>query len=252
MVQIHMQNDIKTEHENTKHARSRYGIVIPDGEDGMRKFLTVSGTYTGDVVLEYWDGILIRDHKLIMTERLTEPTASEMYHYNLNAGEGEPYPKARMVRTPTFTTTIHDMTNVPQEIINGQWTNPIDTPTSYTATQRRGAWGIYAEDYVDVFTHQCIDPIVQRYTAKVQSMRAAMTKLKPNDSTIIYNGAIDNIARMEHRINGYIQVCDAQIEEVYRMLGIPGSGTIREGDTNLTSTLAHLKLLGAPGKPTGV
>lgn len=240
-----MQIDIKTEHENTKHARSRYAIVIPDGEDGMRNGLAVSGTCTGDVVREYWDGILIRDHKFVVTESITKPTQSDWDYYTRNMYPGSE-PKDRVEYKPTFTTTIHDMTNVPQIIRDGQWTNPIEAPRPYTATQRRGAWGIYAEDYVDVFTHQCIDPIVQRYTAKMQSMRAAMTKLTPNERTIIYNGAIDNITRFERRIKGYIQDCDIQIDEVNRMLGIPGSGTIREGDANLTSTLAHLKLLSHP------
>ncbi len=214
-----MQHDPKSDHENAKHARSRYKIEIPTGKDGVRKFKAVAGTCTGDVVLEYWDGTLIRDHKFIITSCLTEPTADERYQWALNSVADQEPPKARMVPTPTFTTTKHDMTNVPPEIRDGQWTNPIDAPNPYKASHRRGAWGIYAEDYVDVYTHQCIDPIVQRYKDKMMSMRDAMTKLKPNEMTISYTGVIDNIAGMEDQITRYIQDCDGQIEEANRILG---------------------------------
>jgi len=62
------------------------------------------------------------------------------------------------------------MTNVPQEIINGKWSNPEDSKTAdYLATHREGYWGIYAEDYIDDYTHQKIGPLVQQYTEKLQS-----------------------------------------------------------------------------------
>jgi hypothetical protein len=56
-------------------------------------------------------------------------------------------------------------------------------------------------------------------------MHNAMTKLKPNEKTISYNGVIDNIAGMEAQITRYIQDCDGQIEEANRILGIPWSGS---------------------------
>ncbi len=219
-----MPGDPKSDHEDAKHARSRYKIVIPNGKDGLRSFLAESGTYTGDVVLEYWDGILIRDHKFIVTSCLTQPTAAEIYQYNLNGVPGEEPPQARMKNTPTFTTTKHDMTNVPPEIRDGQWTNPLDDKR-YKVTHRWGAWGIYAENYMDVYTHQCIDPIVQRYKDKIKSMSNAMKKLFPDEKTISYNGVIDNIAGMEAQITRYIQDCDGQIEEANRILGFPWSGS---------------------------
>ena len=231
-----MQDDIKTEHENNKRARSRYKIVIPV-RGGRRTLQHEQGTFTGDVVEEYWDGKLIRDHKFIVTEYTVKPTQADYNYYAQNPYPGSE-PRDRVEYKPTFATNIYDMTNVPQEIINGQWTNPTNGPTtSYTATQRRGAWGIYAEDYVDAYTRQCIDPIVQKYTDKVEAMRAAIIQLQPNPRKIRYHGVIDNISEMQSQITEYIQSCDAQIEQANRTLGISGSGT-------LTSNLAQLQLLG--------
>jgi hypothetical protein len=244
-------SDPKSAHESARRARSRYKIEIPIGKDGVRHFAAEAGTCTGDVVLEYWDGKLIRDHKYVITSCLTQPTASERMHWMLNSQPGDPPLQATMQNTPTFTTTVHDMTNVPSEISLGQWTNPLDDKP-YKPPRRCGPWGIYAADYVDVYTRQCIDPLVQRYEDKMQSMRNAITKLKPNEKTITYAGAVDDIAGTETRISAYIRYCDVQIEEATHILGIPRAAEeaarlmsviqVLENDkTQLTAEVARLK-----------
>ncbi len=228
------------QHDQNKRDRGRYKIVIPKMEvDEPRRTKNSQGPFTGDIVQEYWDGKLIREHKFTVAVTTEQPTqATQNRYYSQGLGR----PPDETVYTPKFETIIHDMNNVPQEIATGEWSNP-DQDVAYIPTHQVGKkWGIYANDYIDAFTLEMLDPLIKRYTEqekfikhqltimemeratielRTRAIQRAKRELESVTQTVSLKGGMDNTPEIENEMKLYIQKLDGKIQVASTILGIP-------------------------------
>jgi hypothetical protein len=213
------------------------------------------GPFTGDIVQEYWDDKLIREHKFTVAVTKEGPTEAAKINYER---QGWGHPPDKTVYTPKFETILHDMTNVPPEITTGEWSNP--DPDAYIPTHRVGGkWGIYAADYMDAFTLEILNPLIKRYTEQEKSITLQLTTMEVERATIdlrmraIQNakreleavtqtvsrkGGMDNLSKIVNEMNIYIQKLNGTIQKVDIILGIPGSGSTQDVHTLLHRMIA--------------
>ncbi len=194
-------------HNTLLRFRARYTLQIPTYDNGVRTSATrlAFGEYTGDVVEELWCGVKFRQHRY---------WTLETRRGNSNMGD-----QRRNTYSEAFyeTTLIaHDASQfpvaIPDQILNGEWTNPLMNQQKYIQTHRTGSrWGLYAEDYVDPFTRAklqtCVDKDADLDKTRAVCLRDVSTLISDlhklqrilltEPGAIDYAGACENADQVE-------------------------------------------------------
>jgi hypothetical protein len=193
----------KAEHDRNVAERRRYRIVRLPGEvDENRTSIGDQRTHNGDTVHEYYDDVLIREHKL------TIEMLAGYEHGREHAAR----------KTPVFATRwcidAASIAKLPKVIVDGSWSDPaaiFEAGRGCTATQPEGPWGVYAANFTDAYTLSQIEPLQAQYTRLLHSIQSTRDSLYVQERGVKSYGLFDNLPQVQHEIQSWIDECNAKI-----------------------------------------
>jgi len=200
---MHSDIDARAEHDRNVAERRRYRIVRSPGEvDETRDSIADLRTHNGDLVHEYYDDVLIREHKL--TIQMLEGFAY-----------GRPHGPRK---TPVFETRwcidATGIANLPKVIVDGRWSDPAATFAAgrgIPPTQPEGPWGVYAADFTDAYTLGQIRALEARYKLLRRSMEAARDALYVPERFVNEYGLFDKVPQVQQQVQSWIDECESKM-----------------------------------------
>lgn len=224
----------KTEHDRNVTERRRYRIVRLPGEvDKIRKSVADTRTHNGDLVHEYYDDVLIREHKLTIQ-------MLESYAY------GRP---GVLEETPVFETRwcIDDASQakLPSVIVNGRWSDPAAVflaKKGLHPTQPLGEWGVYGPSFTDAYTLGQIQPLEDRYNHLRTSMLSASNGLYVPEKYVNTVGLFDNLEFFVKDWQSKIAECNTKILQAQSILVSTGGASYIAGSPQQEASTVHAKL----------
>lgn len=240
--------------------RAKYTLYVPTYKNGVRTSATrmAFGEYTGDVVEELWCGVKFRQHRYWTVGKVRN--ASNMGDYT-QLDLRTTYSEAFYETTAIAHKAAALPAPIPDQIMNGEWTNPINNQREYIQTHRTGSrWGIYAEDYVDPFTKAMLKTWVDRHTdlhytkgvclrdisTLIDDAHKLQRLLLTEPVGIDYNGVCENAekveAQFENRI-GKLQETLGTVKTMCESLKIFLSGVQEKAECGVDGAVAAERLM---------
>jgi len=215
------------QHKTLLMCRARYTLRIPPYENGARtgKTRLALGIYTGDVVEELWCGQTFRRHRYWTEERIRGNSSIHDQRDNT-------YSEAFYETTPVDHDASKFPSPIPHQILNAEWTNPLNNQQQYVQTHRTApSWDIYAENYVDPFTKTRLQPWQDQDThldktraaclhgvsALIEDLYKLQRILLKDAGTIDYAGACEDAAPVEAQLQQRIATLQKTLGTVNTM-----------------------------------
>ena len=137
------------DHVKLLEERREYHIEKSQGDvDYARTKGEDLSSHTGDVIKEFWCGVLFREHKYLLKEEYDTSVMGMQNSYDGMSSK-------RTLRYFTTTDVPTTGLEIPASIRSGRWTDPSKNSIweSFQEARRIGPeWGIYTENYVDTYT----------------------------------------------------------------------------------------------------